>query len=174
MRLHLDCPVGVATWTKEPMKFAILLLVIGLTRNAHARLGESEQQLTNRYGAAFFSKAVGNLKTLAFHFSEYVIVANVRDGKSTVESVKPARRGQEISNAAALAIAGQIAGATNWVRLEGSRDEMEIFDSRPKGFTVYLDRATGKDFRVTVTSLAELDRKRKEAEDADKRSADGF
>ena len=152
---------------------AAFILTLTLTAAAtQARLGETEQQVTNRYGAVLSSEFRDGYKILGFKFKEYLVQVRLRDGKSVAEFVCPRARGVEFPEEQALAVAAMVSGNTNWLS-NGREAFKKKWTSNPRGFYADLGGAPGRPQLLMVTTIAELARKDEKPEPPEKR-APGF
>jgi len=148
----------------------IILMTIFGACSSQARLGESEQDLTNRYGAVIQESTNNGLRTLTFNFKEYLVLARLRDGKSVTEFAYVKQKGQDFNEGYALAIASKMAGATNWSQI-GSGAWEKNFGVKGTELYASLSNKPGSPHSLMVTTTQELKRS---ASESDSRASGGF
>jgi len=158
---------------KTLVVLAVVLLVILTVGQAHGRLGDTEQQLIARYGAPANVSTNDGLRSVTFRFKEYWVQARLREGRSVAEFAYLRSREARFTEDAALAIASQIAGATNWSEASSGLWE-KTWVIKPPGLYASMNRPSGKPNSVMVTTFAELERESAKDRKARTKAADGF
>jgi len=120
-----------------------------------ARLGETEQQVTNRYGAVVQAKVDdAGRRVLTFKFQRYWVQVTLRDGKSVVEYVAVRMKGEPFLEPDALAVAGMVSGTTNWV-LRDAGAFSRFWVSNPSRFFASFSNEPGAVQSILVSTVAE-------------------
>jgi hypothetical protein len=142
------------------MRVALIFILTLCAGTAWARLGETEAQLTNRYGAAVMVGTNEGLRTLTFDFGEYFTQARLRDGKSVAEFAYLKKKGVDLKEGEALAVASRMAGVTNWSEVKTAPFE-KTWGAKGTPLYVGFHHEPGKPQSVMVTTTSELQRSAK-------------
>src|SRR6185312_7156354 len=148
----------------------ILALMLGAI-TAKARLGESEEQLTNRYGAVIQVRTNDGLRTLTFNFGEYLVQSRLSGGRSVVEFAYLKKKGVEFQEQDALAIAEKMAGVKSLVMKDSSLWQ-KTYSAPNMTLFVQFNNPPGRPQSVMVTTIQQLQRSLKT--DPSKSAANGF
>lgn len=139
--------------------------------NAWARLGESEAQLTGRYGSPIQTATNGALRSLTFNFGDYFVLAKLREGKSVAEFAYLKKKGVDFNETDALAIASKMAGATNWTEKSAGGWEKDWVIKSPALYAS-LSNEPGRAHSIMVTTMEEL--KREDTSPSPSKAGNGF
>lgn len=124
---------------------------------ASARLGETEEELTNRYGSAIEISTHAGLRTLSFSFGDFLVQARLRDGRCVFEYAALRKKDAELSDDVALALATKIGGSTNWVLIDSSAWQ-KTYGAKNSALFVQVNTEPGRPQSVMVTTTFELKR----------------
>lgn len=155
------------------MKRLIILFLLLCGWPAWARLGETEQQLTNRYGAPVDVSTNGVLRALNFNFGEFIVRAYLREGKSVTEFAYLKKKGVDFDEVSALAIASRMSGATNWTPMDSGLWKKTWGIAKPALYAS-LSNEPGKPQSIMVATVEEMQRGAEERDEAAKKKAAGF
>lgn len=81
---------------------------------ALAKLGETREQIRQRYGDVLGQQTLAGLPAEGYRFTQFAVVVCFKDDRSVVESLTPLASDKKLSDAESLALIKAVSGTNGW------------------------------------------------------------